>query len=110
MEVTFIVYRSIARSSFFFSKQKNAEALSFHFVKHVGIRGVHISIQHHQNGQSNSYFSRSNYHNEEYEYLSVCIAPHARKSNECQVHCIEHELYAHKHDDGIAAKQNAKYA
>ena len=59
----------------------------------------------HDYSKTNHNFGCGYHHREENSNLSTDVVQHLGKSNEREVHGIQHELHAHKHHDYVAAKQ-----
>lgn len=76
-------------------------------VQNIDVYTVHLAIHHHNHGKPHAHFCSRYDHDEEYHQLCVGIAIHFGKSNQQQVHRIQHKLNAHKDDDGIAPHERA---
>jgi hypothetical protein len=74
---------------------------------------MRVPEQHYNNGQSHAYFGRCYYHYKKYKQLAFAAhgavarasrqVVHFRKSNQQQVYGVQHQLYAHKYNDHVAA-------
>lgn len=69
---------------------------------------MEVSINHHQNGQSDRHLRCCDGHDEEHENLSLRLPPHRGESDHEQVHRIEHQFDAHKLHDGVPSVNDPK--
>jgi hypothetical protein len=87
----------------------------FQPIQEINIHRMRIPVHHCDDGQTDTYFRRRDDHDEKNKNLSVdpgigicnrCRRMmHFRKSNQQEVHGIQHQLDAHKNDNGIPARQ-----
>lgn len=63
---------------------------------------LRVAVQQYQYGQCHSCFGSSDYHHKQRENFACLRRILAAKSNQIKVGGIEHEFYAHEHQDGMA--------
>ena len=69
---------------------------------------MYVAIELHQDSETYRDFCGGNHHDEEDKNLSIRLIPHFGKGHQCEIRGIQHQLNAHKHDDGIATPQHAE--
>ena len=76
---------------------------------------MNVPVHHHDDRQSNTHLRCRHHHYKEYKQLPLCSrrrigrrhfqVMHFREGHQQQVHRIQHQLYAHKDDDRVPARQ-----
>lgn len=66
---------------------------------------MYFTVHHNNNGQSYRHLSGCHYHDKKYHQLGVRIIVHLGERDQQKIYGIQHQLNAHKDDNGVPAHQ-----
>lgn len=91
----------------------------FQSIQEINVYRMRIPVHHHDNGQTNTHFRSRDHHDKEHEDLTVDprigvdysqrMLMHLGKSDQQQVHRIQHQFHAHENNDRIAPGEHARH-
>jgi len=85
------------------------EQSPFQLAQEIDVDGFGVSVNHHQDGQSDGYFRGSHCHNKEDKNLPGRITMISRECNQQKIYGIQHEFDAHENNDGISPEQHTQH-
>ena len=81
----------------------------FQPAQQVDVGGLEVAVNHDDDAQPHRDFGRSHGHDEKHKNLPVGVGPVGGKGRQQDVYSIEHQLYAHENNDGVAPNQHARH-